>query len=211
MGDLISKKTIERLILYRRILLSMDFESTEHIYSHNLANLANVTAAQVRRDLMVIGYSGTSIRGYEPKALLLALSEFLDTAQTTGVALVGLGDIGRAILHYFKGRRPKLEIQALFDIDPVKINKVYLGCRAYPIDEIPSIILEKRITVGIIAVPAFAAQDIANRLIGVGIRGILNYAPAQLDVPRGIVLENRDMMMAVEKVAYFTRQSTVKG
>lgn len=207
----VSMKTIERLILYRRILLSMTPAPSEPIYSHSLAKLANVNAAQVRRDLMVIGYSGTSIRGYEPNALLRALSEFIDADEVTGVAVVGIGDIGRAIFQYVKGRRPKLQIRALFDIDPEKTDKIYDGCRAYAIDEIPSVIRKKQITVGIVSVPATAAQEIANRLVGAGVRGILNYAPVQLHIPEGIFLENRDMITAVEKVAFFSRQSTLKG
>ncbi len=140
----ISDKTIGRLSLYQRLLYRLKNEGAANVYSHQLAALADGTAAQVRRDMMAIGYSGTPTRGYEVDELLESIGTFLDAPHGQGVALVGVGNLGRAILAYFAGRRPKLSIVAAFDIDPTKVNRVIHGCRCYPIDQLAEIVREKR-------------------------------------------------------------------
>jgi len=139
-----------------------------------------------------------------------SISEIIDAPQMQNVALVGLGHLGRAVLDYFQGRRPRLQIIAAFDTDPGKINRVILGCRCYHTDEMEEVIKENNITVGILAVPVDEAQEIATRMVNAGIRGLLNYAPMRLQLPNDVYVENRDMIMAVEKAAYFARQS-MKG
>ncbi|HDQ45668.1 MAG TPA: redox-sensing transcriptional repressor Rex [bacterium] len=206
-GKVINPKVIERLILYRRSLL-MDGEARSgQIYSHEMAVLAGVSAPQVRRDVMAIGYSGSPITGYDRQALLRALGEMIDPPEPESVALVGVGDIGRGILHYFQGRRPRLAIAALFDKDPDKVNRVIHGCRSYPVEEIARVVPSLKIRVAIISVPGFAAQDVADRLVNAGVRGILNYAPIRLKLPEGIYIENRDVILSLEKIAYFARQT----
>lgn len=205
MGN-VSEKSIERLILYRRLLLTLQGENKANIFSHQLASLTGFTSAQVRRDIMVIGYSGSPINGYDLKSLLESLGEFIDAPTCREVAIVGLGHVGHAILAYFHGRRPNLEITAAFDTDQEKVNRVIHGCRCYHTNDIEKIISSARIRVGIISVPADEAQAIADRLIDSGVKGILNYAPVKLHLPPDIYVENRDMIMSVEKAAYFARQ-----
>ena len=129
---MISQKTIARLSLYRRLLQEVAAKGTRNIYSHQMAAIAGTTAAQVRRDWMVIGYTGSPAHGYEVADVIAAISKFLDPAAEQKVALVGIGNLGRAILVYFTGRRPKLSIAAAFDTDPHKVNRVIHGCRCYP-------------------------------------------------------------------------------
>ena len=114
----ISEKAIERLILYRRILVGLKTEGKSNLFSHQLSNLTGFTSAQIRRDLMAIGYSGSPVHGYDLDKLIESISDFVDAPQKQYVALVGVGHLGRAILDYFQGRRPKLEIFAAFDKDP---------------------------------------------------------------------------------------------
>ena len=206
----ISEKTIERLILYRRLLLGMQNNGTNHIFSHQLAVMAGVTSAQLRKDLTPTGYYGSPVHGYDIRQLMDSISEIIDAPQMQNVALVGLGHLGRAVLDYFQGRRPKLQIIAGFDTDPGKINRVIHGCRCYHTDEMEKVISENNITVGILAVPSDDAHEIAERMVNAGIRGLLNYAPVRLKLPGDVYVENRDMIMAVEKAAYFARQS-LKG
>ncbi len=201
----ISEKTIERLIIYRGLLLNMASSEVKNIYSHQLATLTGFTSAQIRRDIMSIGYSGSPVRGYNIKSLINSLGEFIDGDTKQGVALVGMGHVGRAILDYLKGRRPKLDITATFDYDPAKVNRVIHGCISYHVSELEKVLREQNIIVGIIAVPAGEAQTVAERMVNAGIKGILNYAPVKLDLPPGIYVDNRDMTLAVEKVAYFAR------
>lgn len=205
-----SSRTIGRLSLYRRLLGEMLAEGIAHVFSHQLAALAGVTAAQVRRDLMSIGYAGSTKRGYSVAGLSESICEFLDAAQLQGIALVGVGNLGRAIMSYFAGRRPNLAITAAFDADTDRTGRVIGGVRCYAMDEMDAVLAEQDIQVGIIAVPADAAQDVADRLVRAGVRGILNFAPVALRVPSGVYVEHNDITMSLEKVAYFARPRQVQ-
>jgi len=201
----ISGKTIGRLSLYRRCLLGLGEEGAGHVFSHELARLAGVTATQVRRDLMTVGCTGSPVRGYEVDRLISGISQVLDSKRGEAVSLVGLGNLGRAILDYLGGRRGKLRIAAAFDIDPAKVSRVVHNCRCYSMDELAEVIERQEIESAIVTVPAGAAQEVADRLVAAGIRGILNFAPVRLRVPAGVFVEDVDMAMALEKVAYFAR------
>ena len=199
----ISEKTIERLLLYRRLLCNLNAEENDYLYSHQLSNLLGFPSAKIRRDLMVIGYSGSPSKGYHVLELIESIAAFVDPPEKVAVGIFGLGHLGRAILSYFSGRVPQLEIKAAFDNDPEKTNRLYHGCHCYPIHQMNDIIKEQNITVGILSVPAEAAKEVAGQMVDAGIRGILNYAPVNLGLNEDIYVENRDMIMAVEKVAHF--------
>ena len=205
MAKRVSAKTVGRLSLYRRLLARLQSEGTKNVYSHELATIAGCTAAQLRRDIMAIGYSGNPIHGYDVEQLIESIGRFLDARETIGVALVGVGNLGRAILHYFAGRRPKLAIVAAFDSDPQKAGRVIHDCRCYDVAEMPRIIGEKGIALAIITVPGDQAQRVADILIMAGVRGILNFAPAPLRTPKWVYVEDLDMTTSLEKVAYFAR------
>lgn len=202
----VSDKTIGRLSLYRRLLSSLLMDGVTHVYSHQLAILAGGTAAQVRRDMMAVGYSGSPKRGYDIRELIQSIGNFLDVPEGQGVALIGVGNLGRAILAYFSGRRPHLSIVAAFDNDPYKVNRVIHGCHCYPLQEMAVIVSQMSIRTAIIAVPAGESQGVAQKLIRAGVRGILNFAPLRLHVPADVYVEDIDMTMSLEKVAYFARK-----
>jgi redox-sensing transcriptional repressor len=202
----ISAKVIGRLSLYRRFLVEVRREGSTHVFSHDLARLAGVTAAQVRRDLMGVGYSGSSVRGYEVEALIGSIGKVLDSEAPEGIALVGLGNLGRAILDYVGGRRSGQQIVAAFDVDRAKVNRVIHSCRCYGMEDLAEVVEEQGIGTALITVPANAAQEVAERLVGAGVRGILNFAPVRLRVPEGVFVEDVDVAMVLEKVAYFARQ-----
>ncbi len=206
MAAIVPNRTIGRLSLYRRLLNALVVDGREHIYSHQLAMLAGVTAAQVRRDMMSVGYSGSPKRGYEVAALVSSIGSFLDAPVTEPVALVGVGNLGRAIMAYFAGRRPRLTITAAFDSDPYKLNRVIHGCRCRALSEAAEIIGREGIATAILTVPASAAQEVADMLVRCGIKGILNFAPVRLRVKPGVYVEDIDMTTSLEKVAYFARQ-----
>ncbi|MGI5865236.1 MAG: redox-sensing transcriptional repressor Rex [Myxococcales bacterium] len=201
-----SERTIGRLSLYRRALLRLQAE--EHrpfVYSHELAVLTGVSAAQVRRDLMSIGYSGSPNRGYDIGELVRSIGEQLDDPTGQGMAVVGVGNLGRAIINYVSRQRPCLQVAAAFDKDPEKAGRVIQGCRVYPLEQMPEIVREKRVQIGVISVPASAAQDAADRLVAAGVSGILNFAPASVRVPANVYSEDLDLITTLEKVAYFAR------
>jgi redox-sensing transcriptional repressor len=131
---MISDKTIGRLSLYRRAVDKLLADGRTHVYSHDIASVCGVTSAQVRRDLMPTGYSGSPKKGYSIPGLIQSIGSVLDDPEEQKVALVGVGNLGRAILAYFTGRRPNLSIVAAFDRDPNKVNRVIHGCRCYPVE-----------------------------------------------------------------------------
>jgi redox-sensing transcriptional repressor len=201
----ISQLTVHRLILYRKLLKRLKEEDVINVFSYKLASLAGRTQALVRRDLMVVGYSGTPVHGYNIEELIKALNIFLDKRTGQEVALIGFGNLGRAIIDYCSGLNSKLIISAAFDVNPSKINRVISGVPCFHIDNMESIIKQREIEIAILAMPSDSAQKIADRLVRVGINAFLNYTSARLHVPANIFVENRDMMMALEKAAYFAR------
>lgn len=200
------EKTIERLSVYRRTLLNCYSDGKEYIYSHELANLHNITSVQVRRDLMLIGYSSTLKKGYDVKALIDLIGDILDSDEGLNVAVVGIGNLGRAITAYFRGKRSKLEIVASFDTDPEKINSVISGVKCYSMKELEKTIREKDISIAILTVPPEYANNVAELLAQSGINGILNYTSVPVSVSADIIIEHYDMTMSLEKVAYFVKQ-----
>ena len=199
---MISPKTIERLSLYRRLVTDLQTRKVPTIYSHQLAALAHSTSAQVRRDLMTASITGSSAKGYDVAYLRSSFDAILSSS-IQKAALVGIGNLGRAILSYFPHRSPAVEIIAAFDIDPGKIDRVIHGCRTYPIASLRSVIAAQSITLGVITTPFDVAQKTADDLIAAGIRGILNFAPTPVRVPPGTALESLDLTTSLEKLAYF--------
>jgi len=202
----IPEKTIERMSRYRRAINGLLLQNETHIFSHQLAILVNSTPAQVRRDFMVIGHSGSPRKGYDITQLKQAIDELLDDPNGQKIALTGIGYLGRAIMTYFMGRRPKLTISAAFDIDKNKTNRVIAGCRCYHTDQIEEIIEKESISIGIVTVPAAHAQEVVDRYVNAGIKAIVNWAPTFLQVPENVFLETRDITMSIEKAAFFSKR-----
>lgn len=201
-------RTIARLSLYRRLLQQMQSaEGIDAVFSHQIANRAGVTPAQVRRDLTFVSGYGSPTRGYDVNELTEAIELVITGASIQRVALVGVGNLGRAILAFFRDRRPKLTITAAFDRDPEKTNRVIYGCRCYGMEELGRVVAEQDIVVGVVAVPAEQAQAVADELVLAGVSGILNFAPAPLKAPEGVYVEDLDMTVSLEKVVYFARQN----
>ncbi|HNV02256.1 MAG TPA: redox-sensing transcriptional repressor Rex [Vicinamibacterales bacterium] len=199
-------QTIGRLSLYRRLLLEVSASGARQIYSHQLATAAVATPAQVRRDLMAIGFSGSPRRGYAVDDLIAAINAVLARNVETSVALVGVGNLGRAILAYFANREPWVRFTAAFDRDPDKVNRILHGCRVYPIDRAEEIIRRDGIRAAAIAVPASEAQHTADRLVLAGVRSFLNFAPVRLHVPTGTFVDDVDMTTALDRVAFYAHQ-----
>ena len=204
----VSPRTVGRLSVYRRLLVRLLSEGTRDVYSHELASIAGCSPAQLRRDIMAVGYSGSPIHGYDVAQLTESIGRFLDASTTMGAAIVGVGNLGRAITDYFAGRRPKLAIVAAFDTDPKKIGQVIHGCHCYDVAQIQQVISEQGICLGIVTVPEDQAQNVADLLIMSGVKGMLNFAPVRLRVPNHVYVEDVDMTTSLERVAYFVRKRT---
>lgn len=200
-------KTIERLSMYRRNLILCLSQGKKYIYSHELANDLHITPVQVRRDIMLIGYSGTLRKGYDVEEMIKLIGSIIDTEQGKNVAVIGVGNLGRAIISYINGKRSKLKIVAAFDSDSEKSGTLYAGVRVFHLSELESQILEKNISIAVLTVPGDVAEEIAERLIAAGIKGILNYTPRPLNIPSHIYLEEYDMITSIEKVAYHSKSA----
>ena len=205
------EKTIGRLSLYRRLLAGLLAENRRNIYSHELASLAGGTAPQVRRDLMAIGYSGSPAKGYEVADLAESINSFMDNPDGTRGAIVGAGNLGRAIMAYFEGRRSKLKIVAVFDNDPNKIGSEVCNCPCHDIADIKTIVAQMDICLGVITVPVDTAREVGCKLVDAGVTGILNFAPIRLHLPPNVYVEHVDLTMSMEKVAFFAQSNNRPG
>jgi redox-sensing transcriptional repressor len=180
-------------------------EDIEYIFSHELAAILHITAVQVRRDLMLLGFSSVYRKGYPVKKLIDVIGQRLDSESGQNVAIVGMGNLGTALASYLTDLRPKLRIVALFDIDKEKAGTEIEGVKCYIVSDLDKVMKSKRITIGVITVPQPSAKKVAGQLVKNGIKGILNFTHIPLDVPPGVYLEEYDMITSLEKVAYFVK------
>lgn len=207
----IPEKTVERICQYRRLLSEAEKQGRHSVYSHEMAERIGGSAAQVRRDIMLLGCSCGCKTGYPIDRLLLRIAEFLDNPKGEGVAVVGIGNLGRALLSHFSMSGPNLTVVAAFDRDPAKVGRVLHGCRCYSVEDMERILREQSIKVVMIAVPASEAQRLADRLAECGVRGLVNFAPVPLRVPARVFVERIDMTVALEKVSFFSRLAKREG
>jgi len=195
--------TISRLFIYLREIAELAKMNIRTISSAELGERTNLSDAQVRKDLGYFGQFGTSGAGYDTAELKAALEKILGKDKTWNVAVLGVGHLGSALLTYpgFKDRG--LNMVAGFDSDAKKIGKQIGGIVIYSINELPKVIKEKKVTIGIIAAPAKEAQEVADRLIKAGVGCILNFAPTTLIVPENVKVKNVDLSGELETLSYF--------
>ncbi len=205
--NVIPEKTIERLSEYRRTLLSSHRQGITHIFSHVLAGIHGITAVQVRRDLMLIGFSSDNKKGYDVKELIDFISSILDSSSTVKIAIMGMGHLGQALTKYFNGKGLNLKITAAFDVDPDKVDSTIDDIPCYHIDRFVDVVEEQDIAIAILSSPTSVAPTLVLPIINAGIRGVLNFTSTPLSFPQGIVVENYDITTLLEKVAYFVKES----
>ncbi|MEE1099647.1 MAG: redox-sensing transcriptional repressor Rex [Alistipes sp.] len=207
----IPEKTIERLSEYRRTLVSSHKRGITHIFSHVLAGIHGITAVQVRRDLMLIGFSSDTKKGYDVKVLIDFISNILDSPVATNIAVLGMGHLGQAISKYFNAKELKLKIVAAFDVDPNKIGTEINDIPVYDMKEFEEIVAAKDISIVIVSSPTKVAPELVVPIINAGIKGVLNFTSTPLNFPQGIVVENYDITTLLEKVAYFVKENEERG
>lgn len=203
----IPEKTIERLSEYRRTLLSCHKQGITHVFSHVLAGMHGITAVQVRRDLMLIGFSSDTKKGYDVKILIEFINSILDSQTVMNVAIIGMGNLGQAITKYFNGKGLKLRIVCSFDIDQNKVGTIIDDIPCYHMDQFEEIIAAMDISIAVISSPTRVAPTLVVPIINAGIKGVLNFTSAPLNFPQGIVAENYDITTILEKIAYFVKES----
>lgn len=208
---MMSKHSVERLILYRRVLAEMAASGQRFAYSHELATACGASSAQVRRDLMAVDDTATTPKGYTVADLAAGIDRLLGSFEETRAVLVGAGHLGQTLAGHFRRCRSKIHLVAAFDQDSALHGEVFAGVPVHPVGELTRIVQEKQARVGIIAVPGLSAQTVADALVASGIRGILSFAATPLNVPADVYLETIDVIRSLEMVSYFTRSREISA
>ena len=201
--ETVPEATINRLSLYSRLLSTLESEGITVVSSKKLSDLSHFTATQIRRDLACFGQFGKRGIGYEVATLKRAIDGILGVHVRRKVVLVGVGNLGSALLGYRVLREHNFEIVAAFDTDSEKWGRIINDVRVQSPDELPQVVQSEQIEIGIITVPRYAAQRTLDLLISAGIQAVLNFAPARLTAPRHIKLRNVDLSIELEGLSYF--------
>jgi redox-sensing transcriptional repressor len=196
------KAVVGRVSLYLRQLESFQRQGYSTVSSNQLGEPLSIKNAQVRKDLAFFGQFGHPGIGYLIDELISALRQILGIDRDWPIVLVGLGNLGRALLKYRGFRSRRFHIVAVFDNDPRKIGQSQEGLKVEPIDAMRKAVAAHKISLGLLCVPAEAAQRVADQMIASGITGILNFAPAPLTVPPGINVVAVDLSVQLENLAY---------
>jgi redox-sensing transcriptional repressor len=199
----ISKATIDRLPLYFRTLRQIQQEGTEIISSEELGRRIGVTPEQIRKDLASFGEFGKKGVGYFVRELIRNIGEILGLHRNWNIAIVGVGHLGWALANYRNFSSLGFNLAAVFDVDPAKIGQVIGGVEIFSFDRLEEVTREKNIHIGVITVPATNAQDVADKLVAAGVRGIWNFAPVKLDVPDNVRLVSEDLSVGLSSISYY--------
>jgi redox-sensing transcriptional repressor len=202
----IPEATVARLPLYLRSLLEGQHAGLTTISSERLAELAGVNAAKVRKDLSYLGSYGTRGVGYDVEFLLFQMSRELGLTQDWPVVIVGLGNLGQALANYGGFGDRGFPIVALCDADPRVVGTERDGVVVRHVDDLPAIAAEHHIAIGIIATPAAAAQDVADRLAAAGVASILNFAPTVISVPEEVSLRKVDLAVELQILSFYQQR-----
>ena len=198
--------TVARLPLYRRGLLDLVTRRVGTVSSEQLAELAGVNAAKVRKDLSYLGSYGTRGVGYDVQFLLFEIERKLGLTNESPVVIVGLGNLGQALANYGGFRDRGFPIVALVDADQAKVGQRIGALHVEFIDDLAAVVADRAVAVGIIATPAVAAQEVADRLVAAGVRSILNFAPAVISVPDGVPLRKVDLATELQILSFYQQQ-----
>jgi len=199
----IPEATVARLPLYYRALLETAEREVTTISSERLAELAGVNAAKVRKDLSYLGSYGTRGVGYDVEYLLHEISRELGLTRDWPVVIVGIGNLGRALANYRGFGARGFRVVALVDADPSVVGKTIGDLTIEAIDALDTIVRERDIAIAILATPAAAAQEVADRLVAAGVRSILNFAPSVLAVPDGVSLRKVDLAIELQILSFY--------
>ena len=195
-----------RLPLYVRALSQLTSESIDVVSSQQLGSLLQMTPAQIRKDLSYFGRFGKQGRGYDVRFLLRELQEILGLDREWRACLVGVGRLGRAIINYPGFYRENFRIVAAFDGDHAQVGNTIGEFNVQPMSELSETVIDKNISIGIVAVPAQQAQSVIDVLIENDIKGILNYAPVAAKVPMNIVVRNIDPVLSLQSMTFYLRE-----
>jgi redox-sensing transcriptional repressor len=199
---------IRRLVTYLRILNELDAGPDDYISSARIADLAAVNSAQVRKDLAMFGEFGKQGVGYPVIVLRDELISILGADREMSIAIFGVGELGTALTRYLTSRRKitpdyRFVVTGLFDIDQKKIGTSLEGIGIRHTGDLPEIMRQEEIKIGVITVPASSAQETVSFAVSCGIKGFLNFAPVRLRVPDSVRVQNSDVTLDLQELAFY--------
>jgi redox-sensing transcriptional repressor len=198
----IPEATVARLPVYLRALTTLGEQGIGTCSSEDLAAAAGVNSAKLRKDLSYLGSYGTRGVGYDVDYLRYQIAREIGVTQDWPVVIVGIGNLGHALANYSGFRSRGFRVVALLDADPKRHDEVVAGVDVRPFDDLEQIVKEHGVAIGVIATPAPAAQDVADRMVASGITSILNFAPSVLTVPTGVDVRKVDLSIELQILAY---------
>ncbi|MVP00001.1 redox-sensing transcriptional repressor Rex [Paenibacillus lutrae] len=199
----ISEAVVKRLPIYLRFLNELAMKNVLTVSSQDLGQKLNLNPAQIRKDLAYFGEFGKKGIGYDVNYLIEKIRQILKLDRQLPVALVGAGNLGRALCNYNIYLRDQMKIVAIFDVSADKINQTINNMNVQPMEHLAETIRAMKIRIGIITVPAAEAQNVANEFVKAGIEAILNFAPSILKVPPEIRVHHADFTAELQSLAYY--------
>ncbi|PYM90516.1 MAG: redox-sensing transcriptional repressor Rex [Candidatus Rokuibacteriota bacterium] len=204
----IPEMTVRRLSVYTRCLLQLEEDGVKTVSSQDLAERFNLNSAQVRKDLAYFGEFGVRGIGYYVSSLKAELQRILGLDREWPVALVGFGNLGSALFHYRGFGRQGFRIAVIFDDDPAKVGREVDGVPIFSTRDLAREIQARRVQMAIVAVPAEAAQSVADQLVAAGIKAVLNFAPARIRLPRDVRLKDVDLSIELETLSFYLAKAS---
>ena len=203
----IPEVVVERLPVYARALRQLASQGREVVSSQDLGDQLGVTPAQIRKDLSYFGRFGKQGRGYNIRRLVEELRQILGLEREWTVVLIGVGHLGKAILHYGGFAPQGFHVIAAFDNDPETIGQEIAGLSVQDVRELPPTLAGRTVEIGIVAVPAAQAQGIIDLLVSCGVQAILNYAPIAAHVPAGVHVRHIDPVLALQSMTFYVKDN----
>ena len=199
----IPKATARRLPIYHRYLRYLHNAGKTRISSTELSEAVKVDSATIRRDFSYFGALGKRGYGYDVEYLLDFFSKTLNQARLTNVALIGVGNLGHALLNYNFHLSNNVRISCAFDVNEDLVGKIVSGVPVYPMNEMVEQLRIQQIDVAILTVPQSVAQEVANDMVGAGVKGFMNFTPIRLSVPEDVRVQNVDLTNELQTLIYF--------
>ena len=207
----IPEATVTRLPVYLRCLVELAEDRTPTISSERLAEMAGVNAAKVRKDLSYLGSYGTRGVGYDVEFLLFQMSRELGLTQDWPVVIAGIGNLGRALANYGGFTDRGFPVGALVDVDADKVGTSVAGVTVHHMDELPTLVIEKGIAIGIIATPASVAQSVSERMVDAGVTSILNFSASVLSHDSEVSVRKVDLAVELQILSFYKRRADGPG
>jgi redox-sensing transcriptional repressor len=198
----IPEATVARLPVYLRVLSGLAEAGTTTVSSEGLAAAAGVGSAKLRKDLSHLGSYGTRGVGYDVEYLVYQISRVLGLTQHYAVVIVGVGNLGHALANYAGFASRGFRVAALVDADPRRVGEDINGLEVRHLDELETVVKEHEVSIGVIATPATAAQEVCDRLVSCGVTSVLNFAPIVLAVPETVEVRKVDLSIELQILAF---------